>query len=144
MHCSRKGSRDIEHIGSAHDDVERELLKTVAHQRLAAGQGERDLELDTPPQAGRPLPITASRMGHLWDTLAIAYDRLGFADAAGGDEVFQQVSEQLVDHETPSLWSMAPDGLTPTGLGLTEVLRSLEGRLLRARMQDRQALSLAH
>jgi hypothetical protein len=26
VHSSRKGSRDIEHIGSAHDDVELELL----------------------------------------------------------------------------------------------------------------------
>ena len=32
VHSSRKGSRDIEHIGSAHDDVELELRKTVARQ----------------------------------------------------------------------------------------------------------------
>jgi hypothetical protein len=48
VYSSRKGSRDIEHIGSAHDDVELELLKTVARQRLAAGQGELDLGLDAP------------------------------------------------------------------------------------------------
>ena len=63
VHSSRKGSRDIEHIGSAHDDVELELLKTVARQRIAAGQGELDLGLDAPTEAGGPLPITASRMG---------------------------------------------------------------------------------
>ena len=62
-HSSRKGSPDIEHIGSAHEDVELELLKTVARQRLAAGQGELDLGVDAPPEAGGPLPITAARMG---------------------------------------------------------------------------------
>jgi hypothetical protein len=46
VHSSRKGARDIEHIGSAHDDVELKLLKTVARQRIAAGQGELDLRPD--------------------------------------------------------------------------------------------------
>jgi hypothetical protein len=36
VHSSRRGSRDIEHIGSAHDDAELELLTAVARQRLAA------------------------------------------------------------------------------------------------------------
>jgi len=72
VHKSRRGSRDIEHLGSAHDDVELELLKTVARQRLAAGQGELDLGLDTSARGG-PLPITASRMGHLLDSLERAY-----------------------------------------------------------------------
>lgn len=80
VHSSRKGSRDIEHLGSVHDDVELELLKTVARQRLAARQGELDLELDARPEAGRLLPITASRIGHLWNALSVAYDRLGFAE----------------------------------------------------------------
>jgi len=43
VHSSRRGSRDIEHIGSAHDDAELELLEAVARQRLAAGQGVLDL-----------------------------------------------------------------------------------------------------
>ena len=90
VHKSRRGSRDIEHLGSAHDDVELELLKTVARQRLAAGQGELDLGLDTSARGG-PLPITASRMGHLLDSLERAYQVLGFADATGGDEVFAQL-----------------------------------------------------
>jgi hypothetical protein len=77
VYSRRKGSRQIEHIGSAHDDVELELLKTVARQRIAAGQGELDLGLAAPPEAGGPLPITASRMGHLWDALAQVYEVLG-------------------------------------------------------------------
>jgi hypothetical protein len=62
VYSSRRGSREIEHLGSAHDDVDLELLKTVARQRLAAGQGEFDLGVDT-GAAGWPLPITASLMG---------------------------------------------------------------------------------
>lgn len=52
VHSFRGGSRDIEHIGSAHDDAELEVLKAVARQRLAGGQGELDLGLR--PQRGEP------------------------------------------------------------------------------------------
>ena len=89
VYSSHRGSREIEHIGSAHDDMELELLKTVARQRLAAGQGELDLGLDA-GAAGGPLPITASRMDCLLDALSHAYRVLGFDQAAGGDEVFRQ------------------------------------------------------
>ena len=63
VYSSRRGSRDIEHLGSAHDDAELELLKAAARQRLAAGQGELDLGLEaTEPGrrgvGGGPLPIT--------------------------------------------------------------------------------------
>jgi hypothetical protein len=96
VYSSHRGSRDIEHLGSAHDDVELELLKAAARQRLAAGQGELDLGLEVTAPArrgagGGPLPITSSRMGHLLDSLERAYQVLGFADAAGGDEVFAQL-----------------------------------------------------
>ncbi len=90
VHSSRRGSRDIEHIGSAHDDAALELLKAAARQRLAAGQGELDLSLAAAAPGG-PLPITASRMGCLADALERAYQVLGFDDAAGGDEVFFQL-----------------------------------------------------
>ena len=94
VHSSRRGPRDIEHIGSAHDDAQVELLKAAARQRLAAGQGELDLGLEATGPArrgtgGGPLPITSSRMGQLLDALEHAYRVLGFEDAAGGDEVFR-------------------------------------------------------
>jgi hypothetical protein len=69
-------------VGSAHDE---EALKAAARQRLATGQGELDLGLDAVAGSG-PLEIVSSRMGHLWDALCRAYDVLGFAEAAGGDE----------------------------------------------------------
>ena len=79
----------MEHIGSAHDRGELELLKTAARQRLAAGQGQLDLGLDA--GGSGPLPITASRMGHLVDALAHAYRALGLGQATGGDEVSAQL-----------------------------------------------------
>jgi Transposase DDE domain len=97
VHGSRRGSRTIEHVGSAHDELELEALKAAARQRLAAGQAELDLGLDPAVTAAvaagssGPLEIASSRMGHLWDGLSSAYDQLGFARAVGGDEVFRQL-----------------------------------------------------
>lgn len=91
VYSNRRGSRDTEHIGSAHDEEQLELLKAAARQRLSEGQDELDLGLQPPPEAGGPLPITASRMGHLWDALCAGYDTLGFDEAAGGDEVFRHL-----------------------------------------------------
>ena len=93
VHGSRRGARRIEHLGSAHDDQELEALKVAARQRLAGGQGELELGLDTRGAVAGPgpLPITSSQMGQLWQGLGAAYDALGFDAAAGGDEVFRQL-----------------------------------------------------
>ena len=87
---SRRGSRSIEHIGSAHGEAELEALRAAASQRVAAGQSELDLGLGAPGPAG-PLPVTSSRMGHLLDALELACRLLGFEDAAGGDQVFRHL-----------------------------------------------------
>jgi hypothetical protein len=87
VHSSRRGSRDIEHLGSAHDDAEVELPKAAARQRLAAGQGELDLGLDAGAPGG-PMPITASRMGCLLDALEHVWRVLGLGRATRGDQVF--------------------------------------------------------
>ena len=87
---SRRGSREIEHLGSAHDEAELEALKAAAQQRIAAGQLELGLGLGGPGPSG-PLPITSSRMSHLVDALERGYRVLGFEDAAGGDEVFRHL-----------------------------------------------------
>jgi len=90
VHSTRRGARDIEHLGSAHDEAELEALKAAAKQRLAEDQRELDLGLEVAGGPG-PLAITASKMAHLWDALSRAYDMLGFDAAAGGDEVFRQL-----------------------------------------------------
>jgi hypothetical protein len=92
VYSFRCGSREIEHLGSAHSDAEVELLKAAARQRLAAGQGELDLGLQPAAGAGGgPLPITSSRMGHLLAALARGYAVLGLEQAAGGDAVFRDL-----------------------------------------------------
>jgi hypothetical protein len=85
------GSRDIEHISSAHDDAELEILKAVA-QRLAAGQGELNLGLGFGGQG--PAGRCRSRprgWGHLLDALGRACDLLGFAQASAGYDMFRQL-----------------------------------------------------
>ena len=87
---SRRGSRSIEYLGSAHEEAALAALKAAAAQRLAAGQAE--LDLDVAARSGsEPLPITSSRSAHLWVALCRAYEVLGFDKAAGGDKVFCQL-----------------------------------------------------
>jgi hypothetical protein len=88
---SRRGSRSIERLGSAHDEAELEALKAAARQRVAVGQVELDLGLVPGGQGGGPLPITSSRMGRLLDALDRGYRILGLDDAAGGDDVFRHL-----------------------------------------------------
>ena len=77
VYSSRKGSRDIEYIGSAHTEVDVELLKTVAGQRLVAGRDELDFGDGQPVQVA--LPIISSSAKRLWDGLCGVYDQLGFS-----------------------------------------------------------------
>jgi hypothetical protein len=49
----RRGSRETEHLGSAHDDAELELLKAAARQRLAA-RAVMICWTHALPRAGRP------------------------------------------------------------------------------------------
>ncbi|MBS2966339.1 IS1634 family transposase [Actinocrinis puniceicyclus] len=105
VRSSRRGSRDIEHLGSARDEAELEMLKAAARERMAPGRGAFDLRLETAaPDA--PLPITSSRMGHLTDTLEHGYRVLGFEDAAGGDDVFRQLVLARIIEPTSKLDSL--------------------------------------
>jgi len=87
---SRRGSRKIEHLGSAHDEAEVAALKAAAAQRLAAGQAQLDLGL-AQRSASDPLPITSSKSALLWEALCAAYHILGFEKAADKDEAFRQL-----------------------------------------------------
>ena len=87
---SRRGSRSIEHLGSAHDDSELAALKAAAAERLAANQAVLDLGV-TPPPGSEPLPIMSSQMTHLWDGLCAAYRILGFESATKADNVFRDL-----------------------------------------------------
>jgi Transposase DDE domain len=121
VYSYHRGSRKIEHIGSAHDDAEVELLKAAARQRLAAGQEELDLGLEVTGPArrgagGGPLPITSTRMEHLWQALSRGYDELGFGRVAEGDEVFRQlVLARIIEpvSKLDSLRVLEEAGITP-------------------------------
>jgi hypothetical protein len=112
VHSTKRGSRDIEHIGSAHDGAELEVLKAAARQRLNAGQRELDLGLGGGAGAGwaaghaGALPITGSRMAHLWDGLGRAFEALGFEAACGGDEVFRDLVLARIIEPTSKLDSL--------------------------------------
>ena len=43
VHLSRRGARDIEHLGSAPDDAGLDVLKAAARYRLTAGKAGLDL-----------------------------------------------------------------------------------------------------
>jgi hypothetical protein len=143
VYSSRRGSRDIEHLGSAHDGAELELLKAAARQRLAAGQDELDLGLAVGGPGG-PLPITSSRMAHLLDALGRACDVLGFGRAAGGDEVFRLlVPARIIDtSKLDAARVLEEAGLAPPSYATLN--RRLPGYASQAWRQKLSAACAAH
>ena len=137
---TRRGSRNIEHLGSAHDEAELAALKAAASERLAANQAVLDLDVTAPP-GSEPLPITSTRMTHLWDALCAAYRILGFESATKGDSVFRDlVLARIIE---PSSKIDAERVLTEVGVepaSYATVKRRLPSY---ARPQWRQALAAA-
>jgi hypothetical protein len=136
---SRGGSRRIEHLGSAHDDAEREALAAVAAQRLAEGQLVLDLGLEATGVGGGPLEITCSRAGHLWDALCRAYQALGLDRVLDGDAVLRDLVLARIIEPTSKL--DAARVLTETGVASVSY-RTIKRRLpVIAKPAVRQALS---
>ena len=106
---SRRGSREIEHLGSAHDEAELEALKAAARQRIAAGQaGARPGP--GAPRAGGPLPITVLADGPPAGRAGRAYRVLGLRGRGGRGR------------GVPARWcwpgsSSRPASWTPAGAG---------------------------
>jgi len=138
---SRKGSRQIEHLGSAHDEAQVEVLKAAAAQRLAAGQQTLDLGLGQAGTAGGPLEIVASCSQHLWQALCQAYRVLGFDEVLDGDEVLRGlVLARIIEpsSKVDALRVLAETGVQPPAY------RTLKRRLpVFAKPAVRQALSKA-
>jgi len=142
VHSSRRGSRDVEHIGSAHDDAELAVLKAAAQQRLVEGQGVLELDLEAAAGSG-PLEITSSRMSHLWQALCRAYDTLGFAEATGHDDVFRHLVLARIIEPTSKLDSLRV--LAETGIesvSYRTLTRHLPG-YARTQWRDRLAAACA-
>jgi hypothetical protein len=118
---TRRGSRQIEHLGSAHDGGEVEALKAAARQRLAEGQGALDRGLNTVGADGDPLEIVASKSSHLWDGLCRAYQVLGFDTATGGDEVFRDlVFARIIEPTSKQDAAPAGDRQTESAPGIID------------------------
>jgi hypothetical protein len=94
VYSSRRGSRSVEHLGSAHDDGKLEALKAVTRQRLAASSrpGRTSSILACPPGLPGAGRWTSPRRG--WAPVGRpvrAYGVLGIGQATGDDEVFRQL-----------------------------------------------------
>ena len=77
---SRKGSRQIEHLGSAHDDAQLEAFKAAAAQRLSAGQQALDLGLGQTGTSDGPLEGIVKLFGNACgsvDVSGLAAERSG-------------------------------------------------------------------
>jgi len=127
----RGGVRQIvEHLGSAHDDVELAVLLQVARERLAGGQDELDLGLRAP--AGPPSArVVSSSCRLLWQVLTDAYRHLGF-DVLGDEAFRAMVLARLVE---PT--SKADTGRVLEELGVPAVhVNTLHAALRRSRERD--------
>jgi hypothetical protein len=123
VYSYHRGSREIEHIGSAHDEVQLELLKAVAQQRLHAGQLSLDFG-DGQPGATE-LPILSTRSKRLWEALSTAYQVLGFDLACERDEVFQGLVLARIIEPTSKLESIRV--LEEVGVPAGRIRRSTAG-----------------
>lgn len=97
VYSHRGGSRNIDHVGSAHNDAEVAALKAEAQRRIQDDQLDLALDLDPGPGADlpratgtaeQPFEVTSQRSGYLLDAIDTAYRAIGLDIAADGDEVF--------------------------------------------------------
>lgn len=84
-----QGRRDVEHVGTAHGDVELAALRQAAWDRINAGMDALDVGLGGGVSA--PFRIVSSRTARLWDALERVYRELG-VEAALRDRVFRLVA----------------------------------------------------
>ena len=138
--------RIVEHLGSARDETELEVLLEAGRQKIAAGQGQGLLDLESlEPAPGRTnLARTMVESKHsrlLWEVLHGAYRCLGLGEAVGGDRAFEQmVLARLVE---PTSKAQVPRVLGDLGLESVSV-RTLFRSLARAHERGyRESLSNA-
>lgn len=127
VHSSRRGSRSIEHPGSARDEKELQALKAAA--RASPGGKASSTSASTPGAAAvvsaGPLQIESSQMRHLADALSRAYDAPGSDDAAGGDGVFRQlVLARIIEPDDRVIHGRSPAHRWHRGRGRRDGVRS--------------------
>ena len=64
VYSNRRGSKEIDHIGSGHTPAEVEVLKTVAQQRMHSNQDALDLDDGQPgDEEAQSCPVAPSTCG---------------------------------------------------------------------------------
>jgi hypothetical protein len=116
----------IDHIGSAHDEGQLELLLHAAQERLHAGQQALELEVSaaTTQASGRPV-VEATGSLILWDALAVVYDALGFSVVR--DEAFRALVLGRIIEPTSKVDTIR----VLTEVGVAAPSRATFGRCLR-------------
>jgi hypothetical protein len=89
---SKRGRKlDLEHVGSAHDEVQLAALLQEAQRRMHKGQDELDFGLGEARPAG--FRIVSSGSDRLWVALCSAWRRIGFTGVLPGREkVFEMLA----------------------------------------------------
>jgi transposase len=128
--------RILEHVGSAHDELELAVLMQTARDRVNAGQDELDLGLDTPADSPLRAHVVGVSSRILWQVLRDAYRELGFE--AVGDEAFAaMVLARLIQptSKAEAIGVLEDVGQVPPHLNtLYAALRRAQGRDYRDRL----------
>ena len=91
-----QGRREVEYVGTAHDQIELAALRQAGQDRIHENQTAFDFGLQTAfdfgLEDGRPqtFTIVSSHSARLWETLLEAYRRLGF-DQVVSDSLFRKL-----------------------------------------------------
>lgn len=129
--------RIVEHLGSAHNEVELAALVRLGHSRLAQGQLAFDFGQDsdaTGQDAVGAFAITSKRSKWLIETITNAWEDLGFARAVNYHQAFfQLVAARLIQ---PSSLNEVPTVLGEIGWPGTCHRNTLQNALARAVERD--------
>ena len=127
---AKQGRRNkvLEHLGSAHSEVELAALMEAGRAKIHAGQGELALDMPVESDPAAVVQSSASRM--LIETITKAWEALGF-EGLDDRAFFQLVAARLIE---PT--SMLDSSRVLSDIGIQPVHRSTMKRCL-ARIQQR-------
>ena len=140
----RGGYAQVEHLGSAHDEVELTALRRAAQTRMHEGEVPLDLGLAAPTRSA-PFRVVSSRSARLIDAVESGWSALGF-DHVVDDKVFRlEVLARLVEptSKRDSLRVLAELGVdwVPSYRTVKRCLVRVDQRGYRARLE---AACVAH
>lgn len=127
----------LKHIGTAHNDVELEMLLALAHEKIHEGQLALDFE-EALRGGNADLRLEKSYSALLWDTLSSVYDKLNLGCL--GDRVFKQLVLARIIEPTSKLDTirvLADLGLdAPSNSGIHRCLRNIINKRYREHLSE--------